>query len=257
MLNFRNTNIIFFSLAVVSVGLYFLNYVPGYLIFTFIIVYAVILFYGCYYIGSNFFIKVVCSLKTTEKVIAISFDDGPDQVNTPQLLETLNENGIGAGFFCIGNKINGNQDLLKQIDDEGHIIGNHSFSHSFWFDMLSSDKMMNDLQEMNKETYKVINQKPKLFRPPYGVTNPNLKKAIIAGSFTPIGWSVRTMDTVTNDPNKLLKKALASLAPGAVYLFHDTSKATVAMLPEFLRQVKLNGYTIIRPDKLLNLQAYV
>ena len=116
--------------------------------------------------------------------------------------------------------------------------------------------MIYDLQEMNNETDKVINQKPKLFRPPYGVTNPNLSSAIIAGGFTPVGWSVRTMDTVINNPNKLLKKALKSLAPGAVYLFHDTSDITVAILPEFLKQVKLSGYSVVRPDKLLNLQAY-
>ena len=131
MLNFRNTNIAFACTGVILTGLYILNYVPGYLVIGIIILYFMILSYGCYYIGSNFFINVICSLKTTEKVVAISFDDGPDPANTPRLLKTLKENGTGAAFFCIGNKINASQELLKQIDDEGHIIGNHSFSHSF------------------------------------------------------------------------------------------------------------------------------
>jgi len=97
---------------------------------------------------------------------------------------------------------------------------------------------------------------PKLFRPPYGVTNPNLKKAIIKGDYTPVGWSVRSMDTVIKSEKKLLDKINRSLKPGAVFLFHDTSKTTVNVLPEFIREVKNKGYHIIPLDKLLHLNPY-
>ena len=256
MLNFSNTNRVFLVLFALVLGVYFFNKVSVYAVIFIPVSYSLILFYGCYYIGSNFFINVVCSAKTTEKVIAISFDDGPDPVNTLQLLETLNENAVEAAFFCIGHEIEENRFLLKKMSAEGHLIGNHSFSHSFWFDMLSSIKMEDDLQKMNKEAFGAINERPKLFRPPYGVTNPNLAKAIKSGNFIPVGWSVRTMDTVIKSEDKLLKKSLAGLAPGAVYLFHDTSKATVSILPEFLKQVKSAGYRVVRLDKMLNLQAY-
>ena len=97
---------------------------------------------------------------------------------------------------------------------------------------------------------------PKLFRPPYGVTNPNLKKAIIKGNYTPVGWSVRSMDTVIRNEKKLLDKVKRSLKPGAVFLFHDTSKTTVNILPGFIREVKNNGYHIVPLDKLLHLVPY-
>jgi peptidoglycan/xylan/chitin deacetylase (PgdA/CDA1 family) len=148
------------------------------------------------------------------------------------------------------------ENIVRQVIDEGHIIGNHSYSHSFWFDMLSGKKMLADLQQMDKEMERVTGLKPKLFRPPYGVTNPNVKKAIIHGHYTPIGWSVRSMDTVIKDEKKLLDKINNALAPGAVFLFHDTSVTTLKILPGFIQEVKNRGYHIVPLDKLLALKAY-
>jgi len=112
------------------------------------------------------------------------------------------------------------------------------------------------MQQMDAATNKATGKTPKLFRPPYGVTNPNLKKAIINGNYTPVGWSVRSFDTVITDEKRLLNKMISKVKPGAVFLFHDTSKTTLAILPQFLDHVKSNGYQIIRPDKMLNLQPY-
>ncbi|MDB5149721.1 MAG: polysaccharide deacetylase family protein [Mucilaginibacter sp.] len=256
MLNFRNTNILFVSLLILIIGADIMYDIAGYTYIILLIVYSLVLFYGCYYIGSNFFIYVICSVKTNKKVVAISFDDGPHAVNTPQILQMLKDDEAKATFFCIGSQIAGNKSILRQAYDEGHLIGNHSFSHHFWFDMLSSEKMLADMQMMNEAMNGVIDKTPKLFRPPYGVTNPNLKKAIINGNYIPVGWSVRSMDTVIKNEKKLLNKVINKVRPGAVFLFHDTSKATVAMLPAFLKYVKANGYEIKRLDEMLNLQAY-
>ncbi len=174
MLNFRNTNIFFISLLIVLIGIDIKYVLPFYTYLLVLFVYSLFVFYGCYYVGSNFFITVICSTDTDRKEIAISFDDGPSINYTPGILELLRLNNIKATFFCIGNRIAGNENILKQIVDEGHIIGNHSFSHHFWFDLLSSKKMLTDLKRMDSEMKKVIGEKPKLFRPPYGVTNPNL-----------------------------------------------------------------------------------
>jgi len=255
MLNFRNMNILFVILLLLSIGGDVRYGISGYT-YLIIWVYSLVLFYGCYYVGSDFFIRIICSAKTDKKIIAISFDDGPDEVNSPQILHLLKNNNIQAAFFCIGNKIAGNEAILRQAYNGGHLIGNHTFSHHFWFDLFSSKKMTADMQMMNEATYKVIGKMPKLFRPPYGVTNPNIKKAIINGNYIPVGWSVRSLDTVIKDERKLLSKLVKKVKPGAVFLFHDTSKTTLAVLPEFLNHVKSSGYEIIRLDKMLNLQAY-
>ncbi len=109
---------------------------------------------------------------------------------------------------------------------------------------------------MDRETLRVTGLKPKLFRPPYGVINPNLKKAIFKGNYTTIGWNVRSFDTVIKDESKLLRRIKAGLKPGAIFLFHDTSKTTLQVLAQFIKEVKKEGYNIVPLDKLLHLQPY-
>ncbi len=256
MLNFRNTNIFFVILLLLLISINIKYGLPWFIYPLLFAAYSLIVFYGCYYVGSNFFIKIVCSANTTKKEIAISFDDGPATNYTPQILQLLKAENVTATFFCIGSRIAGNENILQQITEEGHIIGNHSYSHHFWFDMFSVKKMQNDLWHMDEEMKRVTGLQPKLFRPPYGVTNPNLKKAIVNGGYTPVGWSVRSMDTVIKDGGKLLAKINAALKPGAVFLFHDTSKTTLEVLPQFIQEVKNKGYQIIALDKLLLLKPY-
>lgn len=256
MLNFRNTNIFFIALLAILIGVHIQCGLPVYIYLLLFVVYSLIVFLGCYYVGSNFFIKIVCKADTDKKEIAISFDDGPAENYTKKILTILNAENVKATFFCIGNRIAGNEAALKRICADGHIIGNHSYSHHFWFDMYSAKKMQEDLKQMDAEMERVTGLKPKLFRPPYGVTNPNLAKAIKNGGYTPVGWSVRSMDTVIKDGKKLLAKINEGIKPGAVFLFHDTSKTTLDVLPEFLQEVKKRGYNIIPLDKLLALQPY-
>lgn len=256
MLNFRNTNIIFIALLAILIGMHIKYGLPISAYFLLPIAYSLIVFWGCYYVGSNFFIKIICKANTNKKEIAVSFDDGPAANYTKEILEILNTENVKATFFCIGNRIAGHKNILQQIHAQGHLIGNHSYTHHFWFDMYSAKKMQADMEQMDTEMERVIGLKPKLFRPPYGVTNPNLAKAIIKGGYTPVGWSVRSMDTVIKDENKLLSKINAGIKPGAVFLFHDTSKTTLNVLPKFIQEVKKRGYNIIPLDKLLDLQPY-
>jgi len=249
-------NILFISLVLLSLAAQSVYSIPVYFYIILVGVYALVLFYGCYYVGSNFFIPIICSLKTDKKVIALSFDDGPAAENTLQILQMLKDSNAKAAFFCIGSRITGNEAILKQAYDEGHIIGNHTFSHHFWFDMFPAKKMLADMHMMDTAMNNVIGKTPKLFRPPYGVTNPNLKKAIIRGNYIPVGWSMRSMDTVIKDEKKLLNKVISKIKPGAVFLFHDTSNTTIAVLPAIIKHIQANGYEIIRLDKMLNLQAY-
>jgi peptidoglycan/xylan/chitin deacetylase (PgdA/CDA1 family) len=256
MLNFRNTNIFFIALLAILIGVHVQYGLPYYIYPLLFVVYSFIVSWGCYYVGSNFFIKIVCKANTDKKEIAISFDDGPAENYTQKILAILNTENVKATFFCIGNRIAGNEAILKQVQADGHIIGNHSYSHHFWFDMYAAQKMQDDLKQMDAEMERVTGLKPKLFRPPYGVTNPNLAKAIKKGGYTPVGWSVRSMDTVIKDGRKLLAKINEGIKPGAVFLFHDTSKTTLDILPEFIQEVKKRGYNIIPLDKLLALQPY-
>ena len=256
MLNFRNTNLIFCLAMVVGIVLRFFYTVPAWYFISLLGLYCLILFYGCFFIQSDFFLRVSCRAGTAEKKIALSFDDGPVAGSTEDILLMLKNEGVHAAFFCIGKKIPANVHLTRRIIEEGHIIGNHSYSHDRWFDLFSSGRMLTELRAMDQEMQAATGLKPKLFRPPYGVINPNLKKAIIKGAYHPVGWSVRSFDTVIRDEEGLQKKMRKALDPGAVYLFHDTSETTRKILPAFIRFVKDEGYDIVRLDKLLFLQPY-
>ena len=256
MLNFKNTNIVFILLLLLLTALNARHPIPLYVFITIVLLYLAILFYGSYYVGSNFFMKVLCSAATGTKQIAISFDDGPAAACTAEILQVLKHNNVPAAFFCIGKNITGNELLLKQIAAEGHVIGNHSYSHHFWFDLFSTQKMLRDVNKMNETVKQTIGVEPKLFRPPYGVTTPNMKKVMKQGSYTAIGWNIRSLDTVIKEEDKLLQKINDLLQPGAIVLLHDTSKTTLAILPRFIAAARSKGYEFVRVDKLLNVAPY-
>lgn len=256
MLNFRNTNIFFVAVLAGLIAVHVKYGLHVYIYLLLFIAWSFIVFWGCIHVSSNFFIPIVCKAETDKKEIAISFDDGPTENYTKEILSVLKAENVKATFFCIGNRIAGNEAILRQVHDEGHIIGNHSYSHHFWFDMYSSKKMQQDMEQMDTEMQRVTGLKPKLFRPPYGVTNPNLAKAIKKGGYITIGWNMRSLDTIAKDEQQLLTKINTGIKPGAVFLFHDTCKITLNVLPEFIQEVKKRGYNIIPLDKLLALQPY-
>ncbi|MEP7278538.1 MAG: polysaccharide deacetylase family protein [Bacteroidota bacterium] len=256
MLNFKNTNIVFIIVLLLLAGLATRYQVPAYVYIIVVLLYAGLLFYGSYYVGSNFFMKVLCRSNTVTRQIAISFDDGPADAYTVEILEVLKTARVPAVFFCIGKNITGREWMLKQIIEQGHIIGNHSYSHHFWFDLFSTKKMLADLQLMNTRVKETIGVSPRLFRPPYGVTTPNMRNVVQEGGYTAIGWNIRSLDTVIKEEKKLLQKIAALLQPGAVILLHDTSKTTLSVLPQLIAAVRGRGYEFVRLDKLLNVAPY-
>lgn len=219
------------------------------------VAYSYLYFRGAFQIDSNFFMPVICSKASTDLEIAISFDDGPS-CTTPTILQTLAEHDVSAAFFCIGKQIEIHPEILQKIHQQGHLIGNHSYSHHFWFDCFTTGKMLADMQRMDALVKEQVSLRLKLFRPPYGVTLPWLRRAVERGGYTPIGWSVRSLDTVTHDNQKLLNRVLTAIEPGAIFLFHDTNTATAAILGEFLTAVKAKGYHVVRLDTLLGIKAY-
>ncbi len=221
-----------------------------------LLIYVSVLFCGSYFIRLGFFMKSICSADTREKVIAISFDDGPAADKTNAILDILQASETEAAFFCIGKNINGEEDILKRITSEGHILGNHSFSHHHFFDLFSPGRMRKDLQEMNLLCKKITGFQPRFFRPPYGVTNPNLKKAVMQSGMISIGWSIRSLDTVIKNESHLIHKILSALRPGAILLLHDSQDITVSVLPDLIKGIREKGYRIQRLDKMLNLSPY-
>ncbi|SHM11527.1 Peptidoglycan/xylan/chitin deacetylase, PgdA/CDA1 family [Chitinophaga jiangningensis] len=220
------------------------------------LVYIPLCVWGAIKIQANYFIPSVSQARTNEKVVALSFDDGPLPEYTPLVLDILRQEQVPAAFFCIGKNIPENDELLERIHAEGHVIGNHSWCHDFWFDLYSSKRMQLDLDRMQEQVESVLGITPRLFRPPYGVTNPNLATAVEKEGLVSVGWSIRSLDTVAKDEAVLLQKILDALHPGAVILLHDTCSITAAILPRLIKGIREKGYRLERIDKLLKIPAY-
>lgn len=213
-------------------------------------------FYGAYFVNSGFHIKTICEVNTSENSVSLTFDDGPIAVRTEKVLTVLKKFNVKATFFLIGNRIKDNETLLMKMNNEGHLIGNHSFSHSFFFDLMSSKQMVADLQSGNEEIRKVIGKDPLFFRPPYGVTTPGLAKACRQLKFDVIGWNVRSLDTAIKDKQQLLQRVKKRIKPGSIILFHDSVDGIEVVLEDVLNFLKEKNYNVIPLDKLIQKNAY-
>lgn len=209
------------------------------------------LVYASYSIRSGIYLRSFCRKRTVEKIVALTFDDGPNPIQTPKVLQILKEWQVTACFFCIGRKIEGNEKLLQQIVAEGHLIGNHSFTHSGLFPLYRLSRMKKDLQTCQSELERVTSQPVTLFRPPFGVTNPTIAKAVRRLGYTSIGWNIRTLDTQQPSPEKVLNRIRKGLKPGSIILLHDRIPNSGQLVKQILDLLKEQGYSIVRLDELL------
>lgn len=221
-----------------------------------IIAFAGFMGQGSANIRSGLYCQAHCSGNTKKRSLALSFDDGPDKSVTPLLLDLLRRENIKAAFFCIGSKAEHDPELIRQIDGEGHIIGGHSYSHHFFFDLFSTRSMLEEMQKSEDVIREAINKNIRMFRPPYGVTNPPLSRAVRQKRYHVIGWSLRSKDTVIKDDKKLLERLVNRIKPGDIILFHDTKRITVNVLEKFIKFARENDFTIERLDKHLGIEAY-
>jgi peptidoglycan/xylan/chitin deacetylase (PgdA/CDA1 family) len=220
-----------------------------------IILFLGIEFYGSAYITSNFHLNAISRGNNTKKYLAITFDDGPSE-NTGKVLDTLRELDVKATFFCIGKNIPGREGILRKVTGEGHLIGNHSFSHSFWFDLKTKMQMTKEIQKADESIKSVIGKKPLLFRPPYGVTTPAMGKSIAETKHVVIGWNIRSLDTTGIPKREMLTRIKKKLVPGSIILLHDHVNGTELVLKDLVSMIRTNGYEIIPLDELLNIEAY-
>lgn len=257
MLTFKNINRFAILLIIVSIiSDYYFN-VPTMLYVVLILLWLIITTIGSFNIVWNYHLKAYNSNTTIkEKQIAITFDDGPNSTFTPQILELLKTYNAKATFFCTGKQIEQHANIVKKIAGNGHTIGNHSFSHSYYFDFYGKEKVINEIKKTNDLVERIIGKKMKLFRPPYGVTNPSITHAIKETKHQVIGWNIRSLDTVKTNEQDILNRIIKNMSPGSVILLHDSKEITVSILEQLLLFLQHNGYQSTTIDALFNIEAY-
>jgi peptidoglycan/xylan/chitin deacetylase (PgdA/CDA1 family) len=220
--------------------------------------YLFIFILGVSVLKLNFFVSATCRGDSTAKRVALTFDDGPDPAGTPKLLEVLRRHQIKAAFFPIGTKTRDYPEIIKRIDQEGHILGNHSFRHAWWTNFLISGALDREIRMAQEAIGAAIGKVPAYFRPPMGLTNPHLRKALKKHGLSVVGWDVRPFDT-TASAEKVIKRVLKKIRNGSIIALHDTGRipAELARLTdELLTKIKEREYTFGDPEELTGVRAY-
>lgn len=203
-----------------------------------------LLSWGVFDIRLGYFVPTLCRLKNKQKrQVVLTFDDGPTEL-TPLFLDLLNRYEVKAIFFCIGRQIVQYPQIVQRIKDEGHLIGNHTYSHIPQNCFASTAVMTQEIQQTDALLAQLGIVTP-YFRPPYGVTNPHIAKAANRMGKIVVGWDIRSLDTVIKDETRLWSRVVSKLNQGNIILMHDTSERTLHVLEQLLKYLKANDYQVV------------
>ena len=180
------------------------------------------------------------------KMVALTFDDGPDPKTTPQALDILKKYGAKATFFMVGQNIAGNEAIVKRVHNEGHQIGIHTWDHPV-LTKLPLETAQKEILDTQTAINNVIGIKPTITRPPYGAINATIQNSVDQ-SF--IMWNVDSLDWKTRN-TKAIMQEIAKTQPGSIILMHDIHQTSIDALPSVLEYLKSNGYTLVTVDELL------
>jgi peptidoglycan/xylan/chitin deacetylase (PgdA/CDA1 family) len=195
----------------------------------------------------------LCRISTDYKAVALTFNDGPSPQNTPALLELLAANKAHATFFCIGDRVNLHHELVQRIAREGHEVENHTFQHSTFTQFYSEQRLRNDLSRAQTAIERATGKPPRFFRPPMGFTNRRLFRVTKELGLTVAGCSIRALDRRSKSPEKIVRRIMEQVRPGAIILMHDRGLSTnqlLAVVSLLLEQLRHEGYQCARLDEL-------
>lgn len=193
---------------------------------------------------------------STKQQIALTFDDAPDTLYTPKVLDILKKHNVKATFFVIGKLAEQHPDMVRRIAREGHVLGNHTYNHA-QLKKLSMDKFIEDIEKSEAALSPLAGYAPRLIRPPYGaVTDDELAWLKEAGYLT-VNWNVDPEDWRGVSGEQVLKRSMEAAKPGAIILMHCATgpdgslQGTIDALPELITGLQAKGYELVTVPQLL------
>ena len=190
---------------------------------------------------------------TGNKVIALTFDDGPGPY-TAHLLDVLDQYGAKATFFLIGSKVSSQANVVRSIHARGHQLGNHSWSHPE-LPKLPAGQIAGEIDRTNDAIKQATGVTPAILRPPYGAVNGVVLEQLRLRGMSAILWSVDTRDGADRNSDIVCSRAVAGARPGAVILMHDIHQTSVSAVPCILSALKQQGYSFVTVQGLLGNMA--
>ena len=198
--------------------------------------------------------QVVWDVNTQEKVIALTFDDGPHPKYTAEVLELLAKYKAKATFFIIGKNAEKYPELVQQTYKAGHELANHTYTHPY---NASVTELQDEIQQTNDMIYGITGFMPTLFRPVGGAYNDQMINAVADDGYKVVMWSWHqdTQDWKNPGVDIIVNKVLKGTQPGDVILFHDGGgdrEQTVKALEEILQELQKQGYTFVTVSELID-----
>jgi len=222
-----------------------------------------VLGWGYFSPAADVFGETYARVASPQKVIALTFDDGPNEPYTSQILDILDSYGVRTTFFVVGENVEYYPDVARRIVAEGHILGNHSYSHRAFTEFDVPDYL--ELDRAQSVIYQICGVRPHLFRPPFGRKTPWELEYVKRKGLVVVTWSDSANDPNTPSSTTIQRRILQHAHPGAIILLHDGNglkhgsdrSQTVAALPEIIETLQSQGYTFVTVPELLQTQAYL
>jgi chitin deacetylase len=185
-----------------------------------------------------------------QKLLALTFDDGPNPTVTPQVLRTLAAYGAHATFFVIGGRAKAHPGLLRQMVAAGHAVGNHSWSHPV---SVAADRAARELRDTAAAIRAATGAAPTCFRPPYGIIRGNLARTALAEGYCVLLWTISSADTATRSSAVIANNVIHTPNPGDIILMHDGAghSPSAAALPAILKSLTAAGFRFVTVPELL------
>lgn len=209
--------------------------------------------------GHNIPGKLYWAGSSQDKMVALTFDDGPEEYWTPKILDILKEKDVKATFFVIGKQVQKNPNMLKRIFAEGHVIGNHTFDHAD-LTKLDAQQVYQEIENGALEIHKVIGKTPQFVRPPFGFHNKTVDDIVYSKNRIIVLWSLDTEDWTGVDTATIKSRIIPKMQNGYIILQHDGENpklgGSIQALPDIIDELKARGYTFVTVAELLNVQPY-
>lgn len=180
--------------------------------------------------------------------VALTFDDGPNARYTPLLLEGLRKRNIHATFFLLGENIPENEELLLRMQEDGHLIGCHTWSH-VQLDKISPSRASREILKTNSLIYHITGTYPTCLRPPYGAWKKDLELPV---TMLPVFWDVDTLDWQSQNPESILDIVRKNVQDGSIILMHDSYDSSVRAALAITDELTEKGYDFVTADQLLD-----
>ncbi len=181
------------------------------------------------------------------KKIAITFDDGPHPYYTEQLLDGLKERGVKATFFVTGMHVEQYPEVIRRMSSEGHLIGNHTYSH-IQLSNRNSDAFKQELIQTNEVIEEVTGQEVQYVRPPYGTWDKKFEKEL---NMFPVLWTIDPLDWCSDNVANIVQKVTSKAQENSIILMHDEYKSTVTAALQIIDELMEQGYEFVTVDELL------